>query len=1045
MASDFDPYYKWLGIPPKDQPPHHYRLLGIELYESDGDVIDAAANRLMAYLRDLSKGQAAEHSQRLLNEISKARICLLNDNKKTAYDAQLKKDLEPVKRPPPPPPPVADGGAASAPPVASSSAGVVPMMATPVAATPPSVSAPAVPNVPAGSTNAAGFRPPPPSAADSASVAAPPVEENGEPKADVRRASASSKTNKKVFIAVIGGGGLLALMAILAIAMASQRSDPAPPVKPPLIIPPPVVKAPDTKPTLLNLAWPEDERIDAIVEIDGVPKITPPQGPVEYELPPGSQELVIHRKGYEDVAVTINLNKNQTTTFRPSWIVATETPVTVATDDPIDLAAGLVGYWPFENDLVDYSDNHYDAENDDPAYAPGKVGAGINASTVTRIDRPLVAGADAVTITFWLQATALPADGAALLDGDKLRWEMQGVWPQLTLQENPAAGPTIGYSGIKLSSEVGKWAHLAATYDKATSQVDYYLNGVKSGSRTIDPAPQIYLGPLKAGGFAGLIDELRIYRRALPAAEIAAIYQHDQLPLAEAPTAPTGKVYAQMWRNTRAYDLDRDSIRDVIAQAPTQTVELPAVAIPVDVESLLNGKFLENRKPSFARIRGFVYPPETSEYTLEVKGDGYARVYTRTSTVAGLNEITSVGFGDSAKSPALALQADQPYYVEVVYQSNRGAPDLSLRWTSTSGVDEDPIAAARFAPYPGVEPDLLLLASTPATPDPAPAPAATLFVDSPTAVELSAHKPGDSPITLATFTSLEDPSKLTLQLFGGDEVAPGKASFVMTPQGAGKWTIRLDSATGAGPPVAAFAVVDQKLQFGWMSDAATTAFLLRNCLLQATVESERELLRLRQPIALGVLPVAESAGKTDLNVPTTDLSVVTPVQLEITGLQGSIPPPDDFKPVTIKSREKDYVYLSPQGEPRLLGSQVTLLPVPADGSTLIKTQLVYQLEMLPAKVPYIASNKQGTTHLAGLTQTLQAGEARWAQINPNLTRKVFARTEETYLASKQKLVDDIALMGEVEKYLAPNSDAVFEARLFIEVAGQQVDLAKTGQ
>jgi hypothetical protein len=32
MAADFDPYHKWLGIPPPQQPPHHYRLLGIDLY-----------------------------------------------------------------------------------------------------------------------------------------------------------------------------------------------------------------------------------------------------------------------------------------------------------------------------------------------------------------------------------------------------------------------------------------------------------------------------------------------------------------------------------------------------------------------------------------------------------------------------------------------------------------------------------------------------------------------------------------------------------------------------------------------------------------------------------------------------------------------------------------------------------------------------------------------------------------------------------------------------------------------------------------------------
>ena len=38
----FDPYHKWLGIPPKEQPANYYRLLGIEEFEADADVIEGA-------------------------------------------------------------------------------------------------------------------------------------------------------------------------------------------------------------------------------------------------------------------------------------------------------------------------------------------------------------------------------------------------------------------------------------------------------------------------------------------------------------------------------------------------------------------------------------------------------------------------------------------------------------------------------------------------------------------------------------------------------------------------------------------------------------------------------------------------------------------------------------------------------------------------------------------------------------------------------------------------------------------------------------------
>ena len=43
MAKVFDAYHEWLGIAPKDQPPNHYRLLGIDLGESSPDVISNAA------------------------------------------------------------------------------------------------------------------------------------------------------------------------------------------------------------------------------------------------------------------------------------------------------------------------------------------------------------------------------------------------------------------------------------------------------------------------------------------------------------------------------------------------------------------------------------------------------------------------------------------------------------------------------------------------------------------------------------------------------------------------------------------------------------------------------------------------------------------------------------------------------------------------------------------------------------------------------------------------------------------------------------------
>jgi len=92
-VADFDPYYKWLGIPPAQQPPNHYRLLGIQLFESDPDVIVAATDQRMAHLRTFQTGKHTELSQELLNEVAAAKLCLLKPEEKAAYDARLRQQL----------------------------------------------------------------------------------------------------------------------------------------------------------------------------------------------------------------------------------------------------------------------------------------------------------------------------------------------------------------------------------------------------------------------------------------------------------------------------------------------------------------------------------------------------------------------------------------------------------------------------------------------------------------------------------------------------------------------------------------------------------------------------------------------------------------------------------------------------------------------------------------------------------------------------------------------------------------------------------------
>ena len=112
MSGEFDPYHRWLGIPPRHQPADYYRLLGLELFEDDPEVIHDAAERQMAHVRTYQLGPQSELSQKILNELGVAKACLLEPSAKAAYDQQLADDqwqaqlrVQAPSVPSPPPPP----------------------------------------------------------------------------------------------------------------------------------------------------------------------------------------------------------------------------------------------------------------------------------------------------------------------------------------------------------------------------------------------------------------------------------------------------------------------------------------------------------------------------------------------------------------------------------------------------------------------------------------------------------------------------------------------------------------------------------------------------------------------------------------------------------------------------------------------------------------------------------------------------------------------------------------------------------------------------
>jgi hypothetical protein len=94
----------------------------------------------------------------------------------------------------------------------------------------------------------------------------------------------------------------------------------------------------------------------------------------------------------------------------------------------------------------------------------------------------------------------------------------------------PEANVLVG--GINRTAEgsnigVNTWTHVAGTYDGTTLRL--FVNGTQVASLSVSGAMPGSTGPLRIGGnsiwgehFRGRIDEVRVYNRALSAAELQA-------------------------------------------------------------------------------------------------------------------------------------------------------------------------------------------------------------------------------------------------------------------------------------------------------------------------------------------------------------------------------------------------------------------------------------------------------------------------------------------------------------------------------------------
>ena len=236
--------------------------------------------------------------------------------------------------------------------------------------------------------------------------------------------------------------------------------------------------------------------------------------------------------------VTIKVPFFRRADFLIPFAIATALIISVGVASAVDLERGLVAYYSFDDcSAKDLSGN----ENDGIIYGAkcvdGKFGKALSFDGVNDYmevpDSPSLDITDEITIEAWAYLKSTNAEALVAKNENVI---VTGFWSNRThlrLGSDTVYGSTV---------TTGQWYHYIATIKDIGSyrELKIYLNGVLDVSKETTEDFVINSNPWTIGQewdngnpsdfFNGIIDEVRIYNRALSEEEIRALYEQGVAP-----------------------------------------------------------------------------------------------------------------------------------------------------------------------------------------------------------------------------------------------------------------------------------------------------------------------------------------------------------------------------------------------------------------------------------------------------------------------------------------------------------------------------------
>ena len=212
------------------------------------------------------------------------------------------------------------------------------------------------------------------------------------------------------------------------------------------------------------------------------------------------------------------------------------------------LTNGLVAFYPFNGNFNDESGNGNHGTPNNVGFAVDRFGrtnravsfAGNSSSfvkvTSTNLDLP-----PDFTVSVWINYTAgAGTEGPRIISTSGYEITTDSVFVtnrHINFDNTLASGS--GFTSVSSSNGIvaGVWSHVVAV--RVGNELRLYINGNLAGSVSTSQPPDYSRGFVpEIGGnsgndsdnYAGLIDDLRIYNRALPANEVAQLYVVESVP-----------------------------------------------------------------------------------------------------------------------------------------------------------------------------------------------------------------------------------------------------------------------------------------------------------------------------------------------------------------------------------------------------------------------------------------------------------------------------------------------------------------------------------